>query len=145
MDFEIVIQVIYLAINVTFLRISWKNMSYFHFKLDNIFYTKTFECFTEIVCYININSIQKFTRIDGVIVNILASSVIDRRFEPQTSQTKDYANGICCFSARHTSLRRMCKDWLFRNQDNVCVWRYVPTVVSVSQDYVNPNKRVGLV
>jgi hypothetical protein len=34
-------------------------------------------------------------------------------------QTKDYNIGICCFSAKHTALRRKSKDWMTRNQDDV--------------------------
>jgi hypothetical protein len=33
--------------------------------------------------------------------------------------TKDYAIGICCFSAKHAALKRKSKDWLAQNQDNV--------------------------
>jgi hypothetical protein len=39
-----------------------------------------------------------------------------------TTQTKDYKNGICCFSAMCAALRRKSKDWLGRNQDNVSEW-----------------------
>ena len=31
-----------------------------------------------------------FNRIDGVIVSVLASNVVDRGLEPQLGQTKDY-------------------------------------------------------
>ena len=55
----------------------------------------------------------------GVMVCVLASSVIDRGFEPWSGQTKDYKVGICCFSAKHAALRRKSKDWLARNQNNV--------------------------
>jgi len=34
-------------------------------------------------------------------------------------QTKDYKIGMCCFSAKHASLRRKSKEWLPRNQNNV--------------------------
>jgi hypothetical protein len=51
--------------------------------------------------------------------------------------------GFCCFSAKHTSLRRKSKDWLARNQDNVSEWWWI--VVSVSYHYKNPTKHVGLV
>jgi len=37
-------------------------------------------------------------------------------------QTKDYKIVICCFSDKHTVLRRKNKDWLARNQDNVSEW-----------------------
>ena len=38
----------------------------------------------------------------GVMVSMLASSAVDRGFEPisgESTQTKDYKIGICCFSA----------------------------------------------
>ena len=38
-------------------------------------------------------------RIDGVMVSMLASSAVDCGFKPLSGQTKDYVNGICCFSA----------------------------------------------
>ena len=53
------------------------------------------------------------------MVSIFASSMVDRGFEPLSGQTKDYEIGICCFSAKHTALRRKSKNWLTRNQDNV--------------------------
>ena len=53
--------------------------------------------------------------IGGIMVSVLASSAVDRGFEPRSGQTKDYNIGICCFSAKHTALRKS-KDWLARNQ-----------------------------
>jgi hypothetical protein len=48
-------------------------------------------------------------RICGVMVGVLDSST----FEPRSGQTKDYKIGICCFSAKHTVLRRKSKTgWL---------------------------------
>ena len=44
--------------------------------------------------------------IGGVIVSVLASIVVDRRFEPRSGQPNDYAIGICCFSAKYSALRR---------------------------------------
>jgi hypothetical protein len=41
-------------------------------------------------------------RIGCVMVIVLASSVVDRGFEPRSGQTKHYKIGICCFSAKHT-------------------------------------------
>ena len=61
-------------------------------------------------------------RSGGVMVSVLASSVVDRGFEPRSSQTKDYKIGICCFSAKHAALRRKSKDWLAPNQDNESEW-----------------------
>jgi hypothetical protein len=54
--------------------------------------------------------------------SVLASSAVDRGFEPGSGRTKDYKIGICCFSFKHTALRRKGKDWLARNQDNVSEW-----------------------
>ena len=54
-----------------------------------------------------------------VMVSVLASSAVDRGFEPRLGQTKDYKIGMCCFSAKHAALRRKSKDWLARNQNNV--------------------------
>jgi hypothetical protein len=65
-------------------------------------------------------------RSGGVMVSVLASSVVDRGFEPRSSQTKDYKIGICCFSAKHAALRRKSKDWLDRNQ-NVSEWSDMST------------------
>jgi len=56
------------------------------------------------------------------MVSVLASSAVDRVFRPQLGQTKDCKIGICCFSAKHATLRRKSKDWLARNQDNVSEW-----------------------
>jgi hypothetical protein len=39
------------------------------------------------------------------MVRVLASSAVDRGFEPQSGQPKDYKIGICCFSAKHAALR----------------------------------------
>ena len=53
---------------------------------------------------------------------MLASSAVDSGFGPWSGQTKDYEIGICCFSAKHTTLRGKSKDWLAQNQDNVSEW-----------------------
>ena len=52
------------------------------------------------------------------MVSVLVLSVVDRGFVPRSGQTKDNKIGICCFSTKHTLLRRKSKDWLARNQDN---------------------------
>ena len=56
------------------------------------------------------------------MVSVLALSAVDRGFEPQWGQTKDYKICICCFSIKDAALRRKSKDWLARNQDNVSEW-----------------------
>ena len=57
--------------------------------------------------------------IGGIMVSVLASSEVDRGFEPQSGQTKDYKIGICCYSAKHAALRRKSKDWLALNHNNM--------------------------
>ena len=61
------------------------------------------------------------------MVSVLASSAIDRGFEPRSGQTKDYEIGICCFSPKHAALRRKSKDRLTWNQNNVSEWRDMST------------------
>jgi hypothetical protein len=56
------------------------------------------------------------------MVSVLSSSAVDRGFESQSGQTKDYEIGICCFFTKHVALRRKNKDWLARNQNNVSEW-----------------------
>jgi hypothetical protein len=56
------------------------------------------------------------------MVSVLASIVVNRGFEHQSGQTKDINIGICCFSAKHATLRKKSKDWLARNQNNVFEW-----------------------
>ena len=50
---------------------------------------------------------------------MLASSAVDRGFEPRSGQTEDCKIGICYFSAKFAALRRKSKDQLTLNQDNV--------------------------
>ena len=61
------------------------------------------------------------------MVNVLASSAVDRGFETRSGQTKDYKIGICCFSAKHAASRRKSKDWLARNQNNMSEWNNIST------------------
>ena len=56
------------------------------------------------------------------MVSALASSAVDRGFEPRLGQTKHYKIGICCFSAKHAALKRKSKNWLTLNQNNVSEW-----------------------
>ena len=76
--------------------------------------------------YLFICTLVNYNRIGGVTVSVLASSVVDRRFEPWSGQTKGYKIGICCFSAKPPELGRKSKDWLARwlarNQNNVSEW-----------------------
>ena len=53
------------------------------------------------------------------MVSVIASSAVDRECEPRSVQTKNYKIDMCCFFAKHVSLRRKTNDWLARIQDNV--------------------------
>ena len=44
-------------------------------------------------------------RIGGVMVSVLASNAVDRGFEPWSGQTKDSNIDICCFSAKHATIK----------------------------------------
>jgi hypothetical protein len=61
-------------------------------------------------------------RVGGVMVKVLASSAVDRGFEPRSGHTGTIQIDICCFSGKHAALRRKSKDWSARNQDNVSEW-----------------------
>jgi len=50
-------------------------------------------------------------RIGDVMVSVLASSAVDRGFEPRSDQARDYKIGICRFYAKHEVLRRKT-SWL---------------------------------
>ena len=56
------------------------------------------------------------------MVSMLASSAVDRGFEPRSDQTKDYTIGMCCFSIKHALSRGNIKEWLARNHDSVSAW-----------------------
>ena len=65
--------------------------------------------------------------IGGVMVSVLASSVVDRGFEPCSGQTKDFKIGICCFSPKNEVFSRKSRDWLAQNQNNVSEWSDMST------------------
>ena len=66
--------------------------------------------------------IFRLNRFGGVMVGVLVTSEVDRTFEPQSGQIKNYKIGICCFYAKHATLRRKNKDWLARTRNNVSEW-----------------------
>ena len=47
------------------------------------------------------------------MIIVLASSAVDREFESQSGETKDYKSGICCFTAKHET---------FRSKNNILSW-----------------------
>jgi hypothetical protein len=51
------------------------------------------------------------------MVRLLASSVVDREFKPQSGQIINYKTDIFWFSANHAALRSKSKDWMAQNQD----------------------------
>ena len=61
------------------------------------------------------------------MVRVLVSSVVHRGSIPSRIKP-DYKIGMCWFSAKHTTLRSMNKDWLVRNQDNVSEWSDMSTL-----------------
>ena len=61
------------------------------------------------------------------MVSVLVSSAVDRGFESRSGKTKDYEIGICCFCAKHATLRRKSKYWLAQNQNNVSEWSDMST------------------
>ena len=76
---------------------------------------------------------------------MLVSSAVESGFNPRSVQTKDYIIVICFFS---TVLKSKSMECHARNQDNVSEWSDMSTrrtVVSVSYNYTNPSKGVGLV
>ena len=48
---------------------------------------------------------------------MIASRFIHRRLPPRCSQTKDYKDGVCCNSVKHTNIRSNSKDWLDGSYD----------------------------
>ena len=61
------------------------------------------------------------------MVSMLASSAVDRGFEPLLGQTKDYTIVFCCFSTKQAGIRRKNKEWLARHHDNVSEWGVMST------------------
>ena len=88
-------------------------------------------CLFDLFCYVLFRN-----RIGGVMVNILALSVIDRGFElecdrswvraPVRSNQKLQNCISCCFSVTYTTLREKSKDCFVRNQDNVTACSDMP-------------------
>jgi hypothetical protein len=54
--------------------------------------------------------LKRINSIGGVIASVLASSAVDRGFDPRSGQTKNYKVDICCFSVKHTALRKKSRQ-----------------------------------
>ena len=53
------------------------------------------------------------------MVGVVALCAVDRGFEPQSGQTKDYKIGIILLLLHSSSNKEKEQSWLSRNQDNV--------------------------
>jgi hypothetical protein len=60
-----------------------------------------------------------------VIVSMPVSKFSRYGFNFRSWSSQDYKIGICCFSAKHSALRRKSKDWLVRKLSNFSAisWR----------------------
>ena len=98
--------------------------------------------FRNVSCTIHSNCIV------DVIAIVLASSVVDRGFEPRLDQAKDYEIGICCSSAKHAALKSKGKELLARTQDNMseCSDMAINGLLFQCASTINhTTKRIGLV
>ena len=112
------------CIDPKFVRNSWDKLQIHLFFLDS-FIAAQLTC--EVLSSFSVHR-WHLNRIGGVMVSLLASSVVYRGFaEPRSGQTKVYEIGICCFSTKHTALRRKSKDWLAQTQNNVSKWSDIST------------------
>ena len=76
-----------------------------------------FKTFVNLIRTFSQCNIQPFRPncIGDVMVSMIASSAVDRSFEPRSSQINDYEIGMCCFSTKNAELRRKSKDLLAQN------------------------------
>ena len=54
--------------------------------------------------------------ISGLMVGVLALTVVDHRLEPWSDQIKDYKIGISCFTVKNIALSIRAKLVLLRNR-----------------------------
>jgi hypothetical protein len=81
----------------------------------------------EIILIISLFRADQIHQIAGIILCVVASSAVDRGFEPRPGRTKYYDIGICWFSDKHTLLNKKIKYGFSRNQDNVSKWSDMST------------------
>ena len=70
-----------------------------------------------VVFYLKYESLTSIHHISGVMVSMLATSVIDRGFKSRSGQTIDYKIGICCFSAKHAELTSKRKRLVYSESE----------------------------
>ena len=80
----------------------------FHDKLKITFWLLHYK-FLPTFLFMSVLTSYHLNLLCGVMVSVLTLSAIDRWFGSRSCQTKDYKIGICCFSAKHTPLRRIGK------------------------------------
>jgi hypothetical protein len=80
-----------------------------------------------------------------LMVFCLETDTITMSSRTGRTNQKDYT--MCCFFAKHASIRSKSKGWLARNQNNMSEWSHMSTrrLVLVCQHYKSSSKRVGLV
>ena len=76
--------------------------------------------------------------IDGVMVNMLASSAVDGRVKPKTMKSVFSASPL---SMQYQGVRAKTAQ----HHDNVSEWSDMSTVISVSKNCKDPTKCIGLV
>ena len=86
----------------------------------------------------------------GVMVSVLASSVIDHRFEPDRFKPKTLKLIFVAspLSTQHYSLRTRSRDWLAWNQDDMSEWGDMSIsrlLFQWASTIKHPTQRVGLV
>ena len=92
--------------------------------------TSNFTIWSSVLSYLIISVTElhfRLNRIGGVMVSVIASSVVDRQFKPWLGQTKDYVIGMYFLSAKYAALRSKSKERLARNQNDVSEWSDMST------------------
>jgi hypothetical protein len=93
------------------------HQTYFHHFIVNTEVIISACLYTIFQIHIHLKLSNYFNQIYGVVVGVIASSVVDRGFKPSSGQIKDYKIDISVSS----------KDWLTRNRDNVSEWSNLST------------------
>jgi hypothetical protein len=116
--------------NLLLLLHSLMEISLLHFKIGKIVHMLLFIVLSFVLYFWNTETWHIFSenRIGGVIVSMLAASVIYRGFAPRLCQAKDYEIGICCFSARSIKEKELVgseSEYCVRVERHVYPWTFV--------------------
>ena len=87
--------------------------------------TSNFTICTSVLWYLIISVTElhfRLNRIGGVMLSVLASSVVYRGFKSRSGQTKNYEISMYCFSAKHAALRNKSEERRARNQNDMSEW-----------------------